>query len=78
MIQVNIRNRFSDEIIFTAEIDSRFEDAPRSMRLRAAVLKALEEGQRDFFEADLHGADFSDIDFSMFEEVNFSRSDLRV
>ena len=77
MIQVDIRNRFNDEIIFTAEIDSRFKDEPRSIWLRAAVLKALEEGRRrDFSEADLHGADFSNIDFSVFEEVDFSHSDL--
>ena len=48
MIQVDIRYRFDDEIIYAAEIDSRFKDEPRSIRLRAAVLKALEEGRRDF------------------------------
>ena len=78
MIQVNIRNRFDDEIIYAAEIDSRFKDEPRSIRLRAAVLKALEEGRRDFSEADLHGADFSDIDFSIFGEVTFDRVDMTV
>ena len=77
MIEVNIRNRFNDEIIYAAQIDSRYKDEPRSIRLRAAILTALEEGRRrDFSEADLRGADFRYIDFSIFGEVTFDRADL--
>ena len=59
-MQFEVTKRFSPEIAFTAEIDCT-EDAPRSWKLRLAVLWAIKVGA-DLTGADLTGANLTGAD----------------
>ena len=78
MIKFNVEKRFSTDIAFTAEIDCA-EDAPRSLKLRLAVLWAIKT-KADLSEADLSGADLSGADLSGADLswANLSSANLRV
>jgi hypothetical protein len=66
-MQFVIKNRFTGEDQFTAEIDCR-EDEPQSRKLRLAVEYAIEKGislsHADLSHADLSHADLSHADLS--------------
>ena len=73
MIQVDIRNCFNNNlIIYTAQIDSRFEDAPRSKQLGQAVLQAVKNGVSLNY-ADLSYANLRNKDL---RNANFWKADL--
>ena len=75
-MQFEVTKRFSPEIAFTAEIDCT-EDAPRSWKLRLAVLWAIKVGA-DLSGADLSGANLSGADLygANLSGANLSGADL--
>lgn len=68
MIHFDVHNRFTRKVQFTAEIDCT-EDAPRSVKLRHAILWAIEN------DADLNGTSLRDADLSGIDLRNADLSD---
>ena len=56
-MKFEVKNRFTGEVQFTAEIDCA-EDAPRSLKMGLAVKWAI-KARADLSRADLYGADLS-------------------
>ena len=81
MIKFAVEKRFSTDIAFTAEIDCA-EDAPRSWKLRLAVLWAI-KSEANLSEANLSWADLSeanlseaDLSWANLSEANLSEANL--
>ena len=76
-MKYDVLNRFSGEVKFTAEIDCH-ESAPRSLKLRLAVLWAI-ENETDLRDSDLSYSDLrgSDLSGSNLSGSNLRDSDLR-
>jgi len=60
-MKVEIKNRFSGSVKFTAEIDASFETKDRSLQIGAAVKWGIKE-EADLRGADLRGADLRGAD----------------
>ena len=75
-MKYEIKNRFTREVQFTAEIDCE-ESAPRSLKVGLSVKCGLKYGA-DLTGADLTGADLSETDLfrADLSRSNLSRSDL--
>ncbi len=78
----DIKNRYTDEVIFTAEIDCE-ENAPPSVRLGLAVCNALGKGANlrwaDLRDADLRWADLRDanLQYANLQYANLRDANLR-
>ena len=81
-MKFEIKRRFTGAVKFTTEIEAQ-EDAPASVKLRLAVLWAI-ENKVDLSGSDLRGSDLSncnlrgsDLSGSDLRDCDLSRSDLR-
>jgi len=76
-MKYDVLNRFTGRVKFTAEIDCH-ESAPRSLKLRLAVLWAI-ENETDLRDSDLSYSDLrgSDLSGSDLRGSNLSGSNLR-
>ncbi len=62
-MKFEIKNRFTEAVIFTAELEARFEREPYSIQLGAAVKLAIKAGAY-LADADLADADLADADLA--------------
>lgn len=58
-MKFDIKSRLDNAVIFTAELDARFENEPGSVQLGAAVKEAV-KAKTDLRGADLQGADLGE------------------
>jgi len=77
-MKVEIKNRFSGSVKFTAEIDASFETKDRSLQIGAAVKWGIKE-EADLRGADLRGADLrgADLREAKLRGANLRGADLR-
>jgi alkylated DNA nucleotide flippase Atl1 len=82
MLKVEIKNRWDDAVIFSADVDAD-ENTPNSILLRLAVLAAI-EAKADLRSADLRSADlryadlrYADLRYADLRSANLSSADLR-
>ena len=75
-MKIDIKQRFTGAVKFTTEIEAP-EDAPASVKMRLAVLGAI-ENKVDLSRSDLSGCDLSDCDLSGSDliDCDLSGSDL--
>jgi uncharacterized protein YjbI with pentapeptide repeats len=66
-MKFEIKSRFTSKVLFTAELEAKFESEPTNIQMGAAAIAAYLSG------ADLRGADLRDADLS---GANLSDADL--